>query len=110
MVKACTFDICPRRLAFGLFAGLSSDEWARSRTMGQFPWQSDSGQITGQWQKAIIYRYSRIGKLRASQRVVPNECPMKLIFFFQAEDGIRDSVASRGLGDVYKRQAAKRDH
>ena len=24
--------------------------------------------------------------------------------FFQAEDGIRDSVASRGLGDVYKRQ------
>ena len=23
---------------------------------------------------------------------------------FQAEDGIRDSVASRGLGDVYKRQ------
>ena len=27
-----------------------------------------------------------------------------LFFFFQAEDGIRDSVASRGLGDVYKRQ------
>ena len=26
------------------------------------------------------------------------------IVFFQAEDGIRDSVASRGLGDVYKRQ------
>ena len=26
------------------------------------------------------------------------------LFFFQAEDGIRDSVASRGLGDVYKRQ------
>ena len=26
------------------------------------------------------------------------------VFFFQAEDGIRDSVASRGLGDVYKRQ------
>ena len=24
--------------------------------------------------------------------------------FFQAEDGIRDSWASRGLGDVYKRQ------
>ena len=28
-----------------------------------------------------------------------NEC-----FFFQAEDGIRDLVRSRGLGDVYKRQ------
>ena len=27
-----------------------------------------------------------------------------MVFFFQAEDGIRDSVASRGLGDVYKRQ------
>ena len=27
------------------------------------------------------------------------------VFFFQAEDGIRDRVRSRGLGDVYKRQA-----
>ena len=26
------------------------------------------------------------------------------IFFFQAEDGIRGLVRSRGLGDVYKRQ------
>ena len=26
-------------------------------------------------------------------------------FFFQAEDGIRDCLLSRGLGDVYKRQA-----
>ena len=29
-------------------------------------------------------------------------------FLFQAEDGIRDLVRSRGLGDVYKRQDA--DH
>ena len=29
------------------------------------------------------------------------------IFFFQAEDGIRDLVRSRGLGDVYKRQHLK---
>ena len=28
------------------------------------------------------------------------------MFFFQAEDGIRDLVRSRGLGDVYKRQGA----
>ena len=28
----------------------------------------------------------------------------KFFFFFQAEDGIRDLVRSRGLGDVYKRQ------
>ena len=30
------------------------------------------------------------------------------VFFFQAEDGIRDLVRSRGLGDVYKRQAHQR--
>mgnify|MGYP003380951122 CR=1 FL=1 len=29
---------------------------------------------------------------------------MVSFFFFQAEDGIRDLVRSRGLGDVYKRQ------
>ena len=28
----------------------------------------------------------------------------RFFFFFQAEDGIRDLVRSRGLGDVYKRQ------
>ena len=30
------------------------------------------------------------------------------MFFVQAEDGIRDLVRSRGLGDVYKRQAASK--
>ena len=30
---------------------------------------------------------------------------MTCFFFFQAEDGIRDRSPSRGLGDVYKRQA-----
>ena len=29
------------------------------------------------------------------------------VFFFQAEDGIRYLVRSRGLGDVYKRQALR---
>ena len=28
-----------------------------------------------------------------------------IFFFFQAEDGIRVLVRSRGLGDVYKRQS-----
>ena len=28
------------------------------------------------------------------------------VFVFQAEDGIRDAQESRGLGDVYKRQAS----
>eukprot|EP00656_Telonema_subtile_P057988 TRINITY_DN9684_c0_g1_i6.p2 TRINITY_DN9684_c0_g1~~TRINITY_DN9684_c0_g1_i6.p2 ORF type:complete len:116 (-),score=29.03 TRINITY_DN9684_c0_g1_i6:661-1008(-) len=31
---------------------------------------------------------------------------MWIFFFFQAEDGIRDLVRSRGLGDVYKRQVS----
>ena len=34
----------------------------------------------------------------SDNRVSPVVC------FFQAEDGIRDLVRSRGLGDVYKRQ------
>ena len=29
------------------------------------------------------------------------------VFFFQAEDGIRYLVRSRGLGDVYKRQSQR---
>ena len=33
-------------------------------------------------------------------------CVFIVFFFFQAEDGIRDLVRSRGLGDVYKRQIA----
>ena len=32
-------------------------------------------------------------------------CVCCIVFFFQAEDGIRDLVRSRGLGDVYKRQS-----
>ena len=32
---------------------------------------------------------------------------MSFCFFFQAEDGIRDLVRSRGLGDVYKRQGLR---
>ena len=31
-------------------------------------------------------------------------CMFFFFFVFQAEDGIRDLVRSRGLGDVYKRQ------
>ena len=30
------------------------------------------------------------------------------MFFFQAEDGIRDAQESRGLGDVYKRQVLEK--
>ena len=41
----------------------------------------------------IVCDFSTIGRF----------CPVA-VFFFQAEDGIRDLVRSRGLGDVYKRQ------
>ncbi|VTU50607.1 putative oxidoreductase [Lactobacillus rhamnosus GG] [Lacticaseibacillus rhamnosus] len=34
---------------------------------------------------------------------------MCICFFFQAEDGIRDSSTARGLGDVYKRQQLATD-
>ena len=33
-----------------------------------------------------------------------------VLFFFQAEDGIRDAQESRGLGDVYKRQEQTLTH
>ena len=36
--------------------------------------------------------------------MVRNRCFGLMCSFFQAEDGIRDLVRSRGLGDVYKRQ------
>ena len=36
--------------------------------------------------------------------VVVCVCVVCVFCFFQAEDGIRDLVRSRGLGDVYKRQ------
>ena len=41
---------------------------------------------------------------REGVRDVERRC----VFFFQAEDGIRDLVRSRGLGDVYKRQVSTR--
>ena len=36
--------------------------------------------------------------------LVNNTVVARLCVLFQAEDGIRDLVRSRGLGDVYKRQ------
>ena len=41
-----------------------------------------------------------VSDIKPTYRVLVFSC-----FFFQAEDGIRDLVRSRGLGDVYKRQA-----
>ena len=35
-----------------------------------------------------------------------NVYKLLIVIFLQAEDGIRDAQVSRGLGDVYKRQAS----
>ena len=51
-----------------------------------------------------MYECSRIVTHFESVDVGSYSC----VFFFQAEDGIRDLVRSRGLGDVYKRQAPAR--
>ena len=49
-----------------------------------------------------VYDYGIVYSWRSESDVSGcGEC----IFFCQAEDGIRDLVRSRGLGDVYKRQA-----
>ena len=45
-----------------------------------------------------------------SERSLPLLPTCTLIFFFQAEDGIRDAQESRGLGDVYKRQVFSCSH
>ena len=47
----------------------------------------------------VVGRVDIFSKLNASGVL------LFFFFFFQAEDGIRDLVRSRGLGDVYKRQS-----
>ena len=50
---------------------------------------------------------SDCGVLSVVVSCIMNQYAADLVcFFFQAEDGIRDLVRSRGLGDVYKRQAS----
>ena len=44
---------------------------------------------------------------RSERQKLEGSVSMCRAFFFQAEDGIRDLVRSRGLGDVYKRQVLK---
>ena len=46
---------------------------------------------------SFVGRYTQYGVCSSLRRIL-------VCFFFQAEDGIRDLVRSRGLGDVYKRQ------
>ena len=48
--------------------------------------------------------YGNLPRRVFSMNVVFRSGASSKYFFFQAEDGIRDLVRSRGLGDVYKRQ------
>ena len=45
-----------------------------------------------------------LSKIIACGWMCNSMCLLCVFLFFQAEDGIRDLVRSRGLGDVYKRQ------
>ena len=53
---------------------------------------------------------SKVLQIRAVEFAGKYHVPLRVlssfdeVFFFQAEDGIRDPEMSRGLGDVYKRQ------
>ena len=58
----------------------------------------------------MIHRVFTHGCVRAmSCYYSDNPSFFVVFFFFQAEDGIRYLVRSRGLGDVYKRQPVERE-
>ena len=48
-----------------------------------------------------------MGKSASTEEILRAFSGIEGSFFFQAEDGIRVRLRSRGLGDVYKRQAVK---
>ncbi len=50
------------------------------------------------------YEQKVLGRRSHDSREIVVRNIQRYIFFFQAEDGIRDVERSRGLGDVYKRQ------
>ena len=54
---------------------------------------------------AYVYNLDTINVTVAARDLIGG-----FFFFFQAEDGIRDLVRSRGLGDVYKRQPGALSH
>ena len=54
--------------------------------------------------EVLVYREVKALGQKTTLRVLISVYVRQFIFFFQAEDGIRDAQESRGLGDVYKRQ------
>ena len=55
-------------------------------------------------QVAVVRKVCGVIDVFVSEEVVVCCFFFCVVFFVQAEDGIRDLVRSRGLGDVYKRQ------
>mgnify|MGYP007068836616 CR=1 FL=1 len=60
--------------------------------------------------RAVLFEADSISdseQVCVEERVLHSVIDTRMLtsFFFQAEDGIRDAQESRGLGDVYKRQA-----
>ena len=80
-----------------------------SYNTGRVPKQSPSSLILKQWPWQVVKNISTcllytsdaadegLGVDLGGRRIIKKN-------FFQAEDGIRDCLLSRGLGDVYKRQ------
>ena len=58
--------------------------------------------------KGTLYCWVSVGVVHDERLRVGCRERSLCMFFFQAEDGIRDLVRSRGLGDVYKRQTFNR--
>ncbi len=53
---------------------------------------------------AVMYNVYRASCIVIRYKCLVYRNKLLFCFFFQAEDGIRDTDRSRGLGDVYKRQ------
>ena len=58
---------------------------------------------TGEYPGELDLPEAGVGHDASGRRV---DGRVRIVVFFQAEDGIRDLVRSRGLGDVYKETAA----
>ena len=91
------------QLFLGLFSKDDIHSWTGAHDLkvsGQF--QGGLQLFLGLSSKDDIHMWT--GPMVWKWQVIFRGCAAALRFFFQAEDGIRDLVRSRGLGDVYKRQ------
>ena len=88
-------------LIIGLFLGLILDSLSLDSSFTQIPGLLLCGIWFG---KLSISNNIFLGHLRFALICFIASFFCGSLYFFQAEDGIRDVERSRGLGDVYKRQ------